>query len=129
MTERLELYRCNICGNMVQVLLSGAGELVCCGEMMEKVEPKDKDFEGLEKHLPVFEKNEKGENVIKVSSTPHPMVDEHYIMFIETISKDKNDVKLHYLYPGMEPEFVTETDEVCALEYCNIHGLWEAKND
>ena len=131
MTERLELYRCNICGNLVEVILDGAGELVCCGEEMEHLNAQNNDSMGLEKHVPVFEVNDKGEQIIRIGSTPHPMINEHYIMFVETISEDKNHAHLHYLYPEMKPEILNkfDTDKITAREYCNIHGLWEAKND
>lgn len=131
MTERLQIYRCEVCGNIVQVLIEGHGELVCCGEPMTLLSPKINENEGLEKHIPVFEQNENGELVIRVGSTPHPMIDEHYIQFIETISADRQKVCLKYLKPGMAPEIIIDTtkDNITAYEYCNIHGLWEGKND
>ena len=89
MTERLELYRCDICGNLVQVILSGEGELVCCGEPMKLVKGKHQEEMITEKHVPVFRINDDGNNIVQVGSVLHPMNDEHYIMFIETILKAK----------------------------------------
>ncbi len=129
MTQRLEMYRCEICGNLVQVLLEGAGELVCCGQPMTLLEPKNVENEGLEKHVPVFEKNADGKIKILIGSTPHPMLDEHYIEFIETIPEDKSHMYLEYLKPGDEPCITAENNFKTAVEYCNIHGLWEGKND
>ncbi len=131
MTKRLEMYRCEICGNLVQVILEGEGELVCCGKPMILLNAKDKDAEGLEKHIPVFRKTEDGKLEIRVGSVPHPMSKEHYIMFIETISDDKSQVYLGYLQPEMEAKILAEniTGNVTAREYCNIHGLWEGKSD
>lgn len=130
MTERLQLYKCEVCGNIVQVILEGEGELVCCGQPMNLMNPKKNDENANEKHVPIFVKTEDGAE-IRVGSTSHPMENEHYIMFIETISKDKNDMKLHYLYPQQEPKmFIKEVmDKAKALEYCNIHGLWEGESD
>lgn len=130
MTERLQLYKCEVCGNIVQVILEGEGELVCCGQPMNLMKPKKNDENANEKHVPIFVKTEDGAE-IRVGSTPHPMENEHYIMFIETISKDKNDMKLHYLYPQQKPKmFIKEVmDKAKALEYCNIHGLWEGESD
>ncbi len=130
MTERLEMYRCNICGNLVQVILSGEGELVCCGQPMEHLNPNTSEEGAQEKHIPVYSKTENGVEIL-VGSTPHPMIDEHYIMFIESISEDRNRMKLQYLHPGEEPKmFLTEEyGRETALEFCNIHGLWEGKSD
>ena len=90
MTERLDLYRCEICGNLVQVILAGGGELVCCGQPMELVKGKTQE-EMQEKHIPVFI-SENGTDIVQVGTVLHPMNDDHYIMFIETISEDKNCV-------------------------------------
>ena len=129
--ERLDLYKCNICGNIAQVILSGGGELVCCGEPMHKLEAKTKEDSMLEKHVPVFIKNQDNNDEVRVGEVLHPMTDEHYIMFIETISRDKNKVQLQFLHPGEEPKMLIkdESDEILALEFCNLHGLWEGKND
>lgn len=132
MTEKLQMYRCEVCGNFVQVFLSGAGELVCCGQPMKLITPNTTEDAAVEKHIPVFTKDENGKSIIQVGSTPHPMEDKHYIMLIETISTDGNRVKLKYLYPEMKPEIAFEKNKTGgekALAYCNIHGLWEGKND
>lgn len=126
MTKILEMYKCNICGNIVEVVASGYGELVCCGEPMEHLKEHTKEEEMLgEKHIPFVTKSDNGFE-IKVGSIPHPMTDEHYIMFIEANSPDKRYVKRKYLYPGEEPEMNLKCacDDVVVRELCNIHGLW-----
>lgn len=129
--ERLDLYRCEICGNLVEVILSGGGELVCCGQPMNKLDGKNKEEAMLEKHIPVFVKQENGGAEIRVGEVLHPMLNEHYIMFIETISEDKNHVQLQYLHPGEEPKMLLEKQfgKTVAREFCNLHGLWEGKSD
>lgn len=130
MTKRLEMYKCDICGNLIEVILEGPGELVCCGQPMSHLHAKKNDI-GLEKHIPVFEKMGEHSLKIRVGSQPHPMTDEHYIMFIETISKDGRESHLKYLYPSELPEMIIDTssDKFLAREYCNLHGLWEGIND
>ncbi len=126
MTKILEMYKCNICGNIVEVVLSGEGELVCCGQPMEKMEEHTNNEEMTgEKHVPVIEKTQDGV-IVKVGSIPHPMENEHYIMFIEVNSKDKRYVKRKYLHPHEEPvlNLKCSCDKVIARELCNIHGLW-----
>lgn len=131
MTKRLEMYRCEICGNLVEVILEGEGELVCCGQPMTLLHGKSTDSEGLEKHVPVFEIKEDNKQEIRVGSVLHPMNDDHYIMFIETISEDRNHVNLEYLHPGNEPKMLLEKKigKTLAREFCNIHGLWEGESD
>ena len=124
MSVKLGIYRCKICGNIVQVIINGEGELICCGEEMELLSPYSHDG-GIEKHVPVIHKNIDGTSTIKVGSVPHPMISEHHIMFIETLSEDRNRVYFEYLYPGMSPEITVSGDFVKAYEYCNVHGLWE----
>ena len=130
MTERLDMYHCDICGNLVQVILAGGGELVCCGKTMELMHPNTTEETSLEKHVPVYITNENGTE-IHVGATPHPMEDSHYIMFIESISEDKNRMKLQYLHPGEEAKMLLEhkLGREKALEFCNIHGLWEGESD
>ena len=125
--EKLDFYRCNICGNIVQVLNNGAGELVCCGKPMTKMEPQLEEESMQEKHVPVFIKYENNQGEIRVGEILHPMTKEHYIMFIQAISKDKSETHLKFLYPEMEPKlFLNDIDNYSsAFEYCNIHGLWE----
>ncbi len=129
MTERLELYKCQICGNLVEVVLNGYGQLVCCGQNMIHLEEQTNADELLnEKHVPIIERTEEGVSVF-VGSVPHPMVPEHYIQFIEAISPDKRYVKRKYLYPNEEPLLVVKCgcEEVIAREYCNVHGAWTSK--
>lgn len=129
--ERLDLFRCEICGNLVEVILSGGGELVCCGQPMLKLDAKNREDAMLEKHIPIFVKNQDNGVEIRVGEILHPMVDEHYIMFIETISEDKNHVQLQYLHPGNEPKMLLKEKlgKTLAREFCNLHGLWEGKSD
>jgi superoxide reductase len=124
MTALRELYKCNICGNVIEVVHEGAPALVCCGEDMEKLEAKLKDV-GTEKHVPVVSESEGG-ILVRVGEIEHPMEDKHYIKFIEVLTKDK--VLRKELKPGDKPEAVFSigiSDMVSVREYCNIHGLWE----
>ncbi len=127
MTERLELYKCNVCGNLIEVILPGIGELVCCGEPMEYLDAKSQDSEFGEKHVPVFAATDNDGYEVRVGSTLHPMTDEHYIQFIETISDKKNHTELQYYTPQDIPIMVLK--DKFGLEkaraFCNIHGLWE----
>ena len=123
MAEKLQVYKCNICGNIVEVLHGGAGELVCCGEPMELLNEKTADA-ATEKHVPVIEKIDGGYKV-KVGSVPHPMEEKHYIEWIELLADGK--AYRQFLKPGIPPEavFNVEADTVSAREYCNVHGLWK----
>ncbi len=129
--ERLDLYKCEICGNMVEVILVGGGELVCCGQPMKKLEAQEQEDAMLEKHIPIFIKNSDNKDEIRVGEVLHPMTEEHHIVFIETISEDRNKVQLQYLYPGDEPKMLLNDDfkNLTAREFCNLHGLWEGKSD
>ncbi|MGQ9689660.1 MAG: desulfoferrodoxin [Desulfobaccales bacterium] len=124
MTERLQVYKCEICGNIVEVLHTGAGELVCCGAPM-KVYVENTVDAAKEKHVPVVEKIAGGFKV-KVGSVPHPMEEAHYIEWIELIADGK--AYREFLQPGQAPEatFEVKADKVTAREYCNLHGLWKA---
>jgi superoxide reductase len=124
MAERMEVYKCDVCGNIVEVLHAGKGQLVCCNEPMKQVKENTVDA-SLEKHVPVIEKVANGIKV-KVGSVPHPMEEKHYIEFIELIVDGK--VCRQYLSPGQAPEafFAVAGDKVTAREYCNMHGLWKA---
>ena len=129
MTEKLEIYKCHICGNIVQVLNSGMGELVCCGEKMEHLIPKYMENDELaEKHVPLIE-YEDSKKFVRLKY--HPMLEEHFIQFIEVYTKDKSKLYLKYLNPNEKAEFeITNLEEnIEALEHCNIHGLWRSKND
>ncbi|HHW99303.1 MAG TPA: desulfoferrodoxin [Firmicutes bacterium] len=128
MTELRQVYKCNICGNIVEVVHTGAGTLVCCGQPMELMAPQTADS-AYEKHVPVIEAAPEGTRV-RVGSVDHPMIDEHWIEWIEVVADGK--VYREYLKPGQPPvavfcapfEKVTE-----AREYCNLHGLWIAKKE
>ena len=131
MTEKLELYKCEICGNIAEVVISGGGELVCCGEPMKLLKAGTNDEAATEKHVPVFEYNE-NDLTIRVGSEPHPMIQSHYIMFIEAISDNQNRITRQYLHPDENPQMQFKNiDEgnILAREFCNIHGLWEAQSD
>lgn len=122
MTELRQVYKCDICGNMVEVVHKSGGTLVCCGKPMTLKEENSVDASN-EKHLPVIEKVEGGVKVI-VGEVEHPMAEEHYIEWIEIHTENK--VYRKYLKPGEKPEavFMVEEEVLYAREYCNLHGLW-----
>jgi superoxide reductase len=124
MAERLEVYKCDLCGNIVEVLHGGGGELVCCGQPMKLFTENTVDA-AKEKHVPVIEKVDGGFKV-KVGDVAHPMEEKHYIEFVELIADGK--VYRQFLNPGEAPEalFCIEAAQVSAREYCNLHGLWKA---
>ena len=125
MAQVLEVYKCNICGNIVEVLHGGRGQLVCCGEPMELLAENTVDA-AREKHVPVIEKTGEGFRVT-VGSTLHPMEDDHYIEWIELIADGQ--VYRQHLKPGDAPEatFCIRAESVKAREHCNPHGLWLAE--
>ena len=125
MAKKLEVYKCMVCGNIVEVLHGGAGELVCCGQPMKNLVAKAAD-EGKEKHVPVIEKIDGGIKV-KVGSIPHPMEEKHHIEWIEVVTDGK--AYRQFLNPGDAPEaeFAVEANSVTAREHFNIHGLWGGK--
>jgi len=125
MAERLGIHKCTVCGNMVEVIRTGGGGLVCCGKPMESLAAKTADL-GKEKHVPVIEKVNGGIKV-KVGSVPHPMEEKHYIEWVEVLVDDK--AYRQFLRPGEAPEavFNLAAGGVTAREFCNVHGLWEAK--
>ncbi len=124
MTKKLQVYKCTICGNIVDILHEGQGELVCCGQPMELLEEKSED-QGNEKHVPVVEQTEKGIKV-KVGSVEHPMEENHYIEWIEVVVDGK--VCRKFLNPGDAPEaeFALSSENIKAREHCSIHGLWKS---
>lgn len=125
MTEKFEIYKCSVCGNTIQVLFEGAGELVCCGQSMEHLEAKqEENTELAEKHTPIIETDING-RFIRLKH--HPMEDEHYIQMIEAISKDKSALHIKFLRPKDIAEFnITAFEQdIEAQELCNIHGLWK----
>jgi superoxide reductase len=123
MAEKLQIYKCSTCGNIVEVLHGGIGELVCCGKPMELLDEQTADATK-EKHVPVIEKIDGGYKV-KVGSVPHPMEEKHYIEWIELLAD--GSAYRQFLQPGMAPEavFNVEAGSVSAREYCNVHSLWK----
>jgi superoxide reductase len=124
MTEKLQIYKCAVCGNIAEMMHAGAGQMVCCGQPMELYQENKVDA-AKEKHVPVIEKTADGFKV-KVGSVPHPMEPSHYIEWIEVIADGK--VYRQFLNPGELPEaaFAIKAEKVTAREYCNLHGLWKA---
>ena len=126
MTQLRELYKCEVCGNVIEVVNEGQSALVCCNQPMGKLEAKTEDT-GQEKHVPVVEDSDNGIK-IKVGSVAHPMEDKHYIKFIEVLTKEK--VLRAELRPGQKPEAefcAKKLDVLEVREFCNIHGLWKSK--
>ncbi len=124
MTKLLEIYRCEVCGNIIEILHAGASALVCCGQPMTLLTENTTDA-AQEKHVPVVEK--KGDGfLVRVGSVDHPMEEKHYIEWIELVV-DGNSY-LTFLKPGDKPEayFAVSGSDVYAREYCNLHGLWKA---
>ncbi len=124
MAKRLEIYKCETCGNIIEVLHGGEGELVCCGQPMVQLVENTVDA-AKEKHVPVIEKVEGGGKV-KVGEVAHPMEEKHWIEWVEIIADGK--AYRQFLNPGEAPEaiFNVEADQITAREYCNLHGLWKA---
>lgn len=135
MTVLRELYKCEICGNVVEIAHEGAPALVCCEQPMVKLEAKSED-EGQEKHVPVVEETETcpcgcGDTccgvIVKVGSVEHPMEEKHYIKFIEVLTENK--VQRAELKPGMKPEaaFCVKKEDITEVrEYCTVHNLWSS---
>lgn len=124
MAEKLQVYKCEVCGNIVEVLHGGVGELVCCGQPMTLLTENTVDA-AKEKHVPVIEKVAGGYKV-KVGAVAHPMEEKHHIEWIELIAGNK--AYRQFLKPGDAPEafFAVDATQVSAREFCNIHGLWKA---
>ncbi len=124
MTKRLQVYRCDMCGNIVEVLHEGAGALSCCGQEMKRFEENTVDA-SREKHVPVIEKTAAGVKV-SVGSVPHPMEEKHYIEWIELVADGV--VCRRFLKPGDRPEaeFAVPGAQPSARALCNLHGLWKA---
>ncbi|MEW5762908.1 MAG: desulfoferrodoxin [Bacillota bacterium] len=122
MTQLHQVYRCEVCGNMVVLVHTGRGQLVCCGKPMVLQQEKTEDA-GREKHVPVIEVRE-NEVVVRVGSVPHPMEEKHYIEWIELTADGVTQRK--FLAPGDEPaaSFCVRGQNLSARAYCNIHGLW-----
>ena len=123
-SRKLQVFKCSICGNIVEVLTVGKGELVCCGQPMKALTEKTEDA-GQEKHVPQIEKTETG-TIVRVGSIAHPMEKDHYIEWIEIIAD--GDVYRKFLHPGEKAEarFEIKAEKVMARTYCNIHSLWQS---
>jgi len=125
MTSKLQAYKCERCGNIVEVLHEGKGQLVCCGQPMKLFVENAVDA-AKEKHVPVVEQTSGGVRV-KVGSVAHPMEEKHYIEWIEVVADGK--VYRQFLNPGDAPEAVFEVrgERLTARAYCNLHGLWKGE--
>ena len=123
MPKKMEVYKCDVCGNIVEVLFPGSGGLVCCNKPMSLLKENSMDA-ATEKHVPVVERTDSGIKV-KVGEVAHPMEDEHYIAWIEVIAGDQ--VLRKDLKPGAPPEaeFDVSGDDIVAREYCTLHGQWK----
>jgi len=124
MTEKMQIYKCEVCGNIVEMVHPGKGQLVCCGQPMALYEENSTDA-AVEKHVPVLERTPDGYEVT-VGSMAHPMEEEHYIEWIEIIAGELSLRK--FLKPGDDPKavFCIDADYAVARAYCNIHGLWRS---
>ena len=124
MTGKLQIYKCNDCGNVVEIVHPGTCDPVCCDVPMERLEEKNEET-GLEKHVPIIEESGAGVNV-KVGAVPHPMEQEHYIAWVEVVSD--GEARRKFLEPGDAPEaeFDSLAGDVTAREYCTVHGLWKS---
>ena len=124
MTKKLQVFKCEVCGNMVEVVHAGAGTLVCCNQNMTLLEENTVDA-AKEKHVPVIEKQEGG-FLVKVGSVAHPMLEEHWIEWVQLLADGK--AYRQFLNPGEKPEafFKIDAKDVSAREFCNLHGLWKA---
>lgn len=122
MTERKEIYKCEICGNIVEVVHEGGGVLICCGQPMKLMKENYVDA-SLEKHVPII-----SGKTVKVGSVEHPMTEEHHIEWIEATSENGEVAKV-FLKPGQKPEAAFCFKPVSAREYCNLHGLWKSHED
>ncbi len=125
MIKQRQIYKCLVCGNIIEVLHAGGGQLACCGQPMKLLEEKTEDIGG-EKHVPVLEKTDAGVKV-KVGSISHPMEEKHYIEWVEILADGVTYRK--FLEPTDKPEaeFEVKAEEVETREYYNLHGLWKSK--
>ncbi len=125
MTKMFEVYKCDVCGNIVKVVHASGGTLVCCGQNMTLLAEKTADA-GKEKHVPVVEKSAKG-IIVKIGSIPHPMEEKHYIEWVEV--KSGENIFIKGFKPGEKPEaeFCISDVNAKARIYCNVHGLWTNK--
>jgi len=127
MVKKNEIYKCGVCGNVVEVLSVGGGQLVCCNKPMELMQEKTED-EGQEKHVLVIEKNG-NKLTVKVGSILHPMTEEHHIEWIEVLGAGEVIANAR-VFPGEKPEAefnLSSTENVTARAFCNVHGLWKSE--
>jgi superoxide reductase len=123
MKANIAFYRCEVCGNMVELIKVGGGQLVCCGKPMTKLEPNTTDA-SQEKHVPVAMRKD-GKIYVEVGSVAHPMTAEHYIEWIALVT-DKDTERI-FLSPGDAPKAVfCDKPDADVYAYCNLHGLWKA---
>ena len=128
MTKINQIYKCEICGNIVEIVHEAGGELVCCGQPMKLLEEKTQD-QGHEKHVPIIEEKGNGKITIKVGQIEHPMTEEHYIEWIE-VTCSLGSFK-YFSKPGEKPEadfYLGSIRDFTVRAYCNIHGLWKSEN-
>ena len=125
MPQRFEIYKCSLCGNIIEVMYDGGGMLMCCGSEMDAMTENTVDA-AKEKHIPVLTKTDKGYTV-KVGEIEHPSEEKHYIEWIELILSDGKNLK-KFINPGDAPaaQFETNSEIVSVRAYCNLHGLWKA---
>ncbi|RKZ23617.1 desulfoferrodoxin [bacterium] len=125
MTAKLQIWKCEVCGNIVEVIHEGMDSLVCCGQPMVLLEEKTADS-SVEKHVPFIQKTDDGYIVKVGENTAHPMEENHYIEWIELVVDGV--VHRKFLKPGDSPEtkfVVPHGSSVVAREHCNVHGLWK----
>ena len=124
-TKLLEIYKCEVCGNIVEMVHDGVGELVCCDQPMKRFDANTVDA-AKEKHVPVIERTADG-FLVKIGSVPHPMEEKHHIEWIELVADGK--AYRQFLKPGEKAEatFNVRATQITAREYCNLHGLWKAE--
>lgn len=120
MTTKNQIWKCDICGNIIEILHEGADSLVCCGQPMNLKEEKTQEQEGKEKHIPIIDGSS-----VKISTVEHPMTEEHFIEWIEATSESGETCKI-FLKPEQKPEATFSFTPVSARSYCNLHGLWES---
>ncbi|MDD2555872.1 MAG: desulfoferrodoxin [Syntrophaceticus sp.] len=123
MKAHVAFYRCETCGNMVELINKGGGELVCCGKPMTKLEANTTDA-SQEKHVPAVAR-QGGQLSVEVGSVIHPMTEKHYIEWIAVVTD--NGIERVALSPGNEPKTVfCDKADADVYSYCNLHGLWKA---
>jgi superoxide reductase len=124
MTQKREIYKCEICGNIVEVLHEAGGVLVCCGQPMKLMQENSNDSASQEKHVPIIVG--KSGKKVKIGSKKHPMEENHYIEWIEA-EGESGEIQKVFLKPGDKPEAKFKFKVVKAREYCNLHGLWKSQ--